>query len=54
MTEKKYLSSTGVDEFYYGVLNTGETGIVAAAPERVEFLQDIEVAMSSEIVKSLW
>ena len=53
MTEKKYLSSTGVDEFYYGVLNTeGETGIVAAAPERVEFLQDIEVAMSSEIVRA--
>lgn len=49
MPEKKYLSSTGVDEFYYGLLNTGETGIVAAAPERVKFLQDIEVAMSSEI-----
>ena len=52
MTEKKYLSSTGVDEFYYGVLNAGETAIVAAAPERVEFLQDIEVAMSSEIVRA--
>ena len=52
MTEKKYLSSTGVDEFYYGVLNANETGIVAAAPERVEFLQDIDVAMSSEIVRA--
>ena len=52
MPEKKYLSSTGVDEFYYGLLNTGETGIVAAAPERVKFLQDIEVAMSSEITRA--
>lgn len=52
MPEKKYLSSTGVDEFYYGVLNAGETGIVAAAPERVKFLQDIEVAMSSEITRA--
>lgn len=52
MTEKKYLSSTGVDEFYYGVLNDAGTAIVAAAPERVKFIQDIEVAMSSEIVRA--
>ena len=50
--EKKYLSATGVDEFHYGILNAGGTGIVAAAPERVEFLQDIEVAMSSEITRA--
>lgn len=50
--EKKYLSATGVDEFYYGVLNPTGTGIVAAAPERVRFLQDIEVSMSSEIVRA--
>ena len=30
--EKKYLSATGVDEFHYGILNAGGTGIVAAAP----------------------
>lgn len=52
MTEKKYLSATGVDEFHYGILTAGGTGIVGAAPERVEFLQDIEVAMSSEITRA--
>ena len=52
MKEKKYLSATGVDEFHYGILTAGGTGIVGAAPERVEFLQDIEVAMSSEITRA--
>lgn len=52
MAEKKYLSSTGVDEFYYGVLSADEKTIAGTAPERVRFLQDIEVAMSSEIVRA--
>lgn len=52
--EKKYLSSTGVDEFYYGVLDeSGATiSIVEVEPERIEFLQDITVAMSSEITRA--
>lgn len=50
--EKKYSASTGVDEFYYGVLNADGTGIEGTAPERVRFLQDIEVGMTSEIVRA--
>ena len=36
---KKYLSTTGVDEFYYAVLNTAQT-YAEGAPERVKFLQE--------------
>ena len=48
---KKYLSTTGVDEFYYAVLNTAETS-AEGAPERVKFLQEITVSAPQEIVKA--
>src|SRR5699024_9520245 len=47
---KKYLSTTGVDEFYYAVLNTAQTS-AEGAPERVKFLQEITVSAPQEIVK---
>jgi phi13 family phage major tail protein len=52
MADKKYLASTGVDKFYYGVLGTDGMTITATAPERVQFLQDIDVAMSSTLVRA--
>lgn len=46
---KSYRASTGVDEFYYGVLNDDNT---VDAIHRVKFLQTITVEMPSEIVKA--
>ena len=53
MAEKNYKATTGVDEFYYGVLDeSGSAIIVEAAPERVKFLQEITVTAPQEIVKA--
>jgi phi13 family phage major tail protein len=49
MAEKNYKSSTGVDEFYYGVV--GE-GTVADTIERVKFLQNITVEMPQDITRA--
>ena len=50
---KNYHATTGVDEFYYGVLNEdNEMTIVAPQPERVKFLQEIQVTAPQEIVKA--
>jgi len=49
MAEKNYRSSTGVDEFFYGVIGDGVT---AESIERVKFLQNITVEMSQEIVRA--
>jgi len=49
MAEKKYRSATGVDEFYYGVVDEGTT---AEKVERVKFLQTISVEMEQEIVSA--
>lgn len=48
---KNYVSTTGVDEFYYAVLNSDETG-TDETPERIEFLQEITVSAPQEIVKA--
>ncbi|AKG74363.1 major tail protein [Salinicoccus halodurans] len=49
---KNYKATTGVDEYYYGVLDeTNELTIVQASPERVKFLQEITVTPSQEIVR---
>ncbi|MCA1029362.1 phage tail protein [Cytobacillus kochii] len=48
-TVKDYQASTGVDEFYYGVINDA---IVAESIERVKFLQTINVEMAQEIVRA--
>lgn len=50
--EKQYLSSTGVDSFYYGVLGADGVTITEGEPTAIEFLQDITVTMSSEIVRA--
>lgn len=49
MVEKNYRSSTGVDEFYYGVIGDGVT---ATSIERVKFLQNINVDMPQEITRA--
>ena len=49
---KKYRASTGVDEFYYGVLDETEAAIITGNIERVEFLQTINVEMAQEIVRA--
>src|SRR5699024_6941506 len=49
---KKYNAVTGVDEFYYGVLNADESGIDGAAPERIKFLQNISVEAPQEIARA--
>lgn len=51
-TNKNYKSFTGVKEFYYGVLDDADAGIIEEAPERVEFLQNISVENPSEISRA--
>lgn len=48
--EKKYTATTGVDEFYYGELDS--TDVVTDVPERVKFLQNITVEMPQEAVRA--
>ena len=50
MAEKNYRSSTGVDEFYYAVLDGTDTA--TGAPERVKFLQSITIDMPQDIVRA--
>ncbi|GAA5416196.1 hypothetical protein Pryu01_01228 [Paraliobacillus ryukyuensis] len=47
--EKNYRASTGVDEFYYGVV---DDAITADAIDRVKFLQTITVEMPQEPVRA--
>jgi phi13 family phage major tail protein len=49
---KSYRATTGVDEFYYGVLDETEATIIIGTIERVKFLQDITVDLPSEIVRA--
>ncbi|UBH14850.1 major tail protein [Macrococcus armenti] len=50
---KNYHATTGIDEFYYGVLDTtDETKIVGTAPERIKFLQEITVSQEQSIEKA--
>jgi phi13 family phage major tail protein len=50
--EKNYRASTGVDEFYYGVLDETGVAIITSGIERVEFLQTIQVEMPQEAVRA--
>lgn len=52
MAVKKYRASTGVDEFYYAVLDETGATVVKAAPERVKFLQTISVEAPQEPVRA--
>ena len=49
MAEKNYRASTGVDEFYYAVLD-GDAA--TGTPERVKFLQSITIDMPQDIVRA--
>lgn len=50
MADKNYRASTGVDEFYYGVID--ESTNIAEEIERVKYLQNITVEMAQEVVKA--
>ncbi|SEQ23668.1 phage major tail protein, phi13 family [Virgibacillus subterraneus] len=50
--EKNYKASTGVDEFYHGVLDETTEAIIAGALERVEFAQTITVELPQEAVRA--
>lgn len=52
MAEKNYKASTGVDEFYYGVLDETGVATITGEVERVKFLQNISVEMPQEIVRA--
>ena len=49
MAEKRYLSFTGLKEFYYGTLDGSDTAITETAPERIKFLKAISVEAAQEI-----
>ncbi|MBO1513261.1 major tail protein [Metabacillus bambusae] len=49
---KKYKASTGVDEFYYGALDETEVAIITGSPERIEFLQTLNIEMPQEPVRA--
>ncbi|WP_110928414.1 major tail protein [Bacillus massiliglaciei] len=49
---KRYRAATGVDRFYYAPLDETGEGITTKAPERVEFLQNIEIEMPQEAVRA--
>ena len=52
MAEKNYRAATGVDEFYYAVLDESGTNVIQGEPERVKFLQTITVEMPQEAVRA--
>jgi len=52
MADKNYRASTGVDEFYYALLDPTEVAIITGEPERVEFLQNISIEMPQEAVRA--
>lgn len=51
---KNYRASTGVDEFFYGILNDDldVAPYIVGEPERVEFLQSITIEMPQEAVRA--
>lgn len=50
--EKNYKASTGVDEFYYGVLDTTAASVISGGVNRIEFLQNITVEMPQSAVRA--
>lgn len=52
MAEKYYRSSTGVDEFYYGVIDETGAAVIVGKPERIKFLQTINIEMPQEPVRA--
>lgn len=53
MAEKNYRASTGVDEFYYAVIeNETDNNVVTGDINRVKFLQNIEIEMPQEATRA--
>ncbi len=52
MAEKIYRASTGVDEFYYGVLDEKGVDIITGDIERIKFLQTLNIEMPQEAVRA--
>lgn len=52
MAEKNYRASTGVDQFFYGILDPTEATIIEGELENVEFLQNITIEMPQEAVRA--
>ncbi|WP_299090343.1 major tail protein [uncultured Metabacillus sp.] len=49
---KKYKASTGIDEFYYAKLDETGTAVIVGVPERIKFLQNINIEMPQEAVRA--
>lgn len=49
---KKTNASTGIDEFYYGVLDETGASVITGNVERVKLLQTINVEMPQEIARA--
>lgn len=50
--KKNYRASTGVDEFIYAVLDETEAAVIKGTPERVKFLQTLNIEMPQEPVRA--
>lgn len=50
MAEKNYSGFVGVDQFHYKVL--GEDEVQVSTPERVQFLQEVELEFEEELVRA--
>lgn len=50
--EKNYKASTGVDEFYYAVLDTTDAAVITGGVQRVKLLQTITVEMPQTAVRA--
>jgi hypothetical protein len=48
---KNYSAFTGVDEFIYKVI--GEDEVQQSTPERIKYLQEVEVEREEDIVRAL-
>lgn len=52
MAEKNTKSAVGVDEFYYAVLDETGVTVTTGVPERIKFLQTLNVDMPQEAVRA--
>jgi phi13 family phage major tail protein len=52
MAEENYKSSTGVEEFYYALIEETGAEITTSEPSRVKFIQNITVEMPQEAVRA--
>lgn len=50
--DKNYRSATGVDEFYYAPLDETGVAVTTGTPERIKFLQTLNIEMPQEPVRA--